>query len=79
MRTTLTIDDVQAEDLMQATGQTSAVAAIRQALEDYLQQARKKKILALRGQVQVEDNWRDLRALEVEVGVAGGTRKGNTA
>ncbi len=75
MRTTLTIDDMQAEDLMQATGQSSAVAAIRQALDDYLRQARKKKVLALRGQVQIEDNWRDLRALEV----AKDTRKGNAA
>ena len=75
MRTTLTIDDMQARDLMQATGQTSAVAAIRQALEAYLEQARKKKVLALRGQVQIEDNWRDLRALEV----VKDTRKGNGA
>ena len=79
MRTTLTIDDVQAQDLMQATGQSSAVAAIRQALDDYLRQARKKKVLALRGQVQIDDNWRQLRALEVEVGVARNTRKGNAA
>ena len=73
MRTTLTIDDILAQDLMQATGQSSAVAAIRQALDDYLRQARKKKVLALRGQVQIDDNWRDLRALEV----AKDTRKGN--
>lgn len=79
MRTTLTIDDVQAQDLMQATGQSSAVAAIRQALDDYLRQARKKKVLALRGQVQIDDNWRQLRALEVEVGVARNTRKVNAA
>ena len=79
MRTTLTINDMQAKDLMQATGQSSAVAAIRLALDDYLRQARKKKVLALRGQVQVEDNWRDLRALEVEVGVARDTRNGNAA
>lgn len=79
MRTTLTIDDIQVEDLMQATGQSSAVAAIRQALDDYLRQARKKKVLALRGRVQIEDNWRDLRALEVEIEVARDTRKGSAA
>ncbi len=50
---------------MQATGQTSAVSAIRQALDAYLRQTRKKKVLALRGQVLIEDNWRELRALEV--------------
>ena len=60
---------------MQATGQSSAVAAIRQALDDYLRHARKQKVLALRGQVQIEDNWRDLRALEV----AKVTRKGTGA
>ena len=65
MRTTLTIDDSQIKDLMQITGQKSAVTAIRQALDDYLRQSRKKKVLALRGQVQIADNWRELRALEV--------------
>lgn len=66
MRTTLTIDDSQIQDLMQITGQDSALGAIRQALGDYLLQARKKKVLALRGQVQIADNWRELRALEVD-------------
>ena len=66
MRTTLTIDDNQVKDLMQITGQSSAITAIRQALDDYLRQARKKKMLALRGQVQIADNWRELRALEVD-------------
>lgn len=65
MRTTITIDDNQVKDLMQITGQNSAVTAIRQALGDYLRQARKKKVLALRGQVQIADNWREMRALEV--------------
>ena len=53
MRTTLTIDDNKVKDLMQITGQTSAITAIRQALDDYLRQSRKKKVLALRGQVQI--------------------------
>lgn len=65
MRTTLTIDDTQVRDLMQITGEKNAVGAIRQALDEYLRQSRKKKVLALRGQVQIADNWRELRALEV--------------
>jgi len=65
VRTTLTIDDSQARDLMQATGQPSPVSAIRHALDDYLRQVRKKKVLALRGQIQIDDNWRELRALEI--------------
>lgn len=66
MRTTLTIDDSQVKDLMKFTGQSSAVTAIRQALDEYLRQSRKKKVLALRGQVQIADNWRELRALDVD-------------
>lgn len=66
MRTTLTIDDSQIQDLMQVTGKSSAVSAIRQALDEYLRQSRKKKVLALRGQVQMADNWRELRALELD-------------
>ena len=64
MRTTLSIDDELAAGLMVATGQKTPVAAIRQALHEYLQHARKQKVLALRGQVEVEDRWRELRQLE---------------
>ena len=73
MRTTVTIDDNQVKDLMQITGQSSAITAIRQALDDYLRQSRKKKVLALRGQVQIADNWRELRALEIDRDLANGS------
>ena len=65
MRTTLTVDDFKAADLMVLTGKKSAVAAIRQALDDYLQQARKQKVLALRGQVALDDTWRSLRGADI--------------
>jgi hypothetical protein len=64
MRTTLTLDDGVVKSLMQITGEASPVAAIRQALDDYLASTRKQKLLALRGQVQIEDNWRQLRQLD---------------
>ena len=66
MRTTLSIDDGQVQELMRCTGQSSPVSAIRHALDDYLRQSRKRKVLALRGQIQMDDNWRQLRALEVD-------------
>jgi len=65
MRTTLTLDDNLVESLMRVTGEKNYAAAIRNALQGYLKQARKQKLLALRGMVQVEDNWRDLRKLEI--------------
>ncbi|TXH70725.1 MAG: DUF2191 domain-containing protein [Thiothrix sp.] len=66
MRTTLTIDDEFANNLMQITGEKTYAAAIRRALEDYIKQARKEKLLALRGKVQVEDNWQALRQLDTQ-------------
>lgn len=66
MRTTLSMDDETVRSLMQITGQSSPVSAIRHALEDYLRQRRKSQVLALRGQVRIDDSWRELRALEVD-------------
>jgi Arc/MetJ family transcription regulator len=65
MRTTITIDDQLMNQLMQTTGESSPAKALRQAVQDYVRQARVKKLLALRGQVALEDNWRELRALDV--------------
>jgi len=65
MRTTITIDDDLMTQLMRITGESSPAKALRQAVQDYVRQARVKKLLALRGQVALEDNWQELRALEV--------------
>ena len=65
MRTTLNIDDSVAEQLMRITGEKSHASAIRHALNDYLALMRKENLLALRGQVQIEDTWQELRQLDV--------------
>ena len=64
MRTTLSIDDSIIHQVMGFTGESSPVNAIRHALQDYLAQQRKIKLLALRGQVQIDDNWAALRQLD---------------
>lgn len=64
MRTTLTLDDEFIDKLMQITGEKNYAAAIRHALESYLTQARKEKVLALRGKVQIDNNWQELRQLD---------------
>ncbi len=51
---------------MQFTGEKTPLIAIRHALKDYLAVVRKQKLMALRGQVQVEDNWRQLRQLDTK-------------
>lgn len=64
MRTTLNIDDETANQLMQITGEKTHPAAIRHALNSYLKQIRKEKLLAMRGQVDITDNWQALRELD---------------
>lgn len=66
MRTTLNIDDSMLFEVMELTGKKNRSEAIRAALTAYLQQQRKNKLLALRGKVDIEDNWQQLRALEEE-------------
>ena len=66
MRMTLTLDDDLVEQWMQFTGEKTPLIAIRHALKDYLAAVRKQKLMALRGQVQIEDNWRQLRQLDTK-------------
>jgi Arc/MetJ family transcription regulator len=64
MRTTLTIDDELMREIAKETGKKAPLEAIRVALQAYVQQQKLKKVLALRGAVDIEDNWRELRQLD---------------
>lgn len=64
MRTTLNINDNILSEVMKYTGTANRSEAIRIALADFLKRQRKNKLLALRGKVNIEDNWKRLRELE---------------
>ena len=64
MRISLNIDDSILSEVMKITGKVNRSEAIRIALASYLKQQKKNKILALRGNVDIEDNWQQLRELE---------------
>jgi metal-responsive CopG/Arc/MetJ family transcriptional regulator len=64
MRTTLTIDDTVLNQVLQSTGRSNPLDAIRDALQSYLQQEKLKQVIALRGKVLMDDNWRALRQLD---------------
>ncbi len=66
MRTTLTIDDVLFQDLMDITQAGTKSEAVRTALKEYLLMKRKEKVLAMRGNVDIDDSWQELRQLEVD-------------
>lgn len=68
MRTTLTIDDAVISQVVQATGRSNPLDAIRAALQSYLQQEKLKQVIAMRGQLDLQDNWRALRQLDTPEG-----------
>lgn len=70
MRTTINIDDDIFEELMRITASTSRAKAIQTAICEYIEIKRKKQLLALRGNLDITNNWRQLRQQEMreEVG-----------
>ena len=64
MRTTLNIDDDMMNKVMSYTGQKNRSKAVRLALSSFIEAQKKKKLLALRGQVEIEDDWEKLRDLD---------------
>lgn len=66
MRTTLNIDDQVFTNLMQLTNARTKTEAVRIALSDYVRLKRKEQLIALRGKLEIEDNWQALRSLKVQ-------------
>jgi Bacterial antitoxin of type II TA system, VapB len=64
MRTTINIDDHTLEDVIHYTQEKNPAQAMRRAMEAFVAQAQMKELLALRGQVDIADDWQTLRALD---------------
>lgn len=54
MKTTVTLQDQTARELMEKTGAESAAAAVRKAIEEYLRWKRKEELISLRGRVEID-------------------------
>jgi metal-responsive CopG/Arc/MetJ family transcriptional regulator len=66
MQTTINIYDQQLKSLMFHTLSKNESETINKAIQAYLQQAKQQQdLLALRGQVEIADNWQALRELEI--------------
>ena len=66
MRTTLNIDDGIIEEVMRFTESDNRSEAIRIALKSYIRQQELREIRAMRGTIDIDDSWRELRALETK-------------
>lgn len=64
MRATLNIDDALLDQVMQYTESTNRSEAVRRALKAYIRQQEIRQLRAMRGTMEIDDSWRELRALE---------------
>ncbi|VAX09372.1 hypothetical protein MNBD_GAMMA26-1889 [hydrothermal vent metagenome] len=65
MRTTLNLDDSLIHDILDCTREQSKTKAITIALKDYLRRKNIENILSLQGNLDIEDNWKELEQEEM--------------
>lgn len=58
---TITIDDDTLDFVMKETGAATKTEAIRKILEDYVQQRKIEKLIALRGKIRFDIDWKTFR------------------
>jgi Arc/MetJ family transcription regulator len=66
MRISLNVDERLLDEVLEATQARTKTEAVHRALTEYLRLWRKQRLLASRGQWDIDDdNWQALRALEM--------------
>lgn len=66
MRATLNIPDELLSEVQKISGEKSKTKAIVKAMEEFIRQKKLKKLIALRGKIQIEDVTKELDKLELE-------------
>jgi Arc/MetJ family transcription regulator len=66
MRTTVTVGDDVAEDLMALTSARTRTEAVNQALKDWVRWKKIDRLRSLRGKLTIDGDWESLRAAEVD-------------
>jgi len=61
MRTTINIDNETLKVVMRETKATTKTEAIRRALDDFVQRRNAEAIIALKGKVKFDVDWKTLR------------------
>ena len=68
MRTTINIKSNILEEVMHLTAAKNKSQAINEALETYVREKRMQKLLDLKGKLNLEENWKALREMELDEG-----------
>jgi len=64
MRTTINLKEKIVQEVMHITGAKNKSQAINEALETYVREKRMKKLLELKGKLNLDENWKALREME---------------
>lgn len=67
MTTTVEVSTDQLAEVQAASQEPDPQAAVRIAMEEYLNYVRRLQLKQLSGRVQMDDNWRQLEARDVAV------------
>ena len=66
MRATLNIPDDLISEVQKATGEKSKTKAIVIAMEEFVREKKIKKLIALRGKIQIDYDWEKEEELEMK-------------
>jgi len=66
MRTTLDIDQELLEELLRVTKERSKSRAVNRALREYLRRLRLKELRQMSGEVELREDWEELREMELD-------------
>lgn len=66
MRTTLNLNDELIDQIVRITGMKNKSQAVNKVLKLYVTEMKKQDILKMRGTLHLEDNWKQLREMELD-------------
>ncbi len=66
MRTTINIKYDVIKQVIEYTGAKNMSQAVNEVLETFVREKRKQKLFDLKGKLQLEDNWKKLREMEID-------------
>ena len=65
MNTMISLDETALNNLLSSTHAKTIQEGIYQAIDEFIRYKQRQELLALRGSVDIEDNWQQLRDLEI--------------
>ncbi len=66
MRTTLNLNEEIINQVMQYTGIKNKSKAVNIVLETYVREKKRQNILKMKGKMNLDDNWKQLREMELD-------------